>query len=100
MIDQLIPLLVAAVAGAVVMPVFQVFKKVSAWLDGLNPWIKRAIVAVLSVAAVKLTQLSGIVIPADIFSMDATTLQSAVAFGVATLLHFLKGKITQPPAEV
>lgn len=93
MLEELIPLLVAAVTGAVVMPLFQLFKKASTWLDAQNAWIKRLLVGVLSFAAVKLTTLTGITIPSDIFSIDATTLQTLVSFGAATLLHFLKNKI-------
>jgi len=92
MLEQLLPILVAAIVGAIVMPVFQGLKKVSTLVDGLNPWIKRIAVVVLSFGAVALSRLVGIEVPSDILGMDSTALQTVLGALVAYLLHFLMPK--------
>lgn len=84
---EFIPILISAIAAAVVMPLFQWIKKASAWVDGLPSWLKQVLVVGLAAVSAFVTKLTGVPLPSDVFGMDATALQTVVTSLLAFLLH-------------
>jgi len=71
----------------VVAFVWQKVKKARTWIEGMNPWLHRGVVAVLAVAVSFVGQYVDAAIPSDIGLWDQTTISSFVTAGWAMLLH-------------
>lgn len=93
-ITYILPLLIPAVLGALVMPIMQLFKKLSTKLDEAPAWLKQLIVAGMALGATQLAKLIGVPVPADILSMNGDAVTAVLTALVAFLVH----KLAKSPA--
>lgn len=87
MTETLIMIAVAALVGALVMPIMQGLKKASAWVDGLPAWAKQAIVGGLSLGATYLSVFLGAPVPGDILHMPGEAVSALLTAVFAMLAH-------------
>jgi hypothetical protein len=90
MLELVLPLAMAGVAGVLVVPVMDLIKKVRPWVDSLSPTKQRVVVTILSILAVIGTEFLGTPVPEDILNADATTVQSVIAALMAFATHFVR----------
>jgi len=89
MLEMLMPVIVAAVMGALLVPVGKLLLNLNAGVDGLDPWIKRAVMLLLGLVAAFLTEKSGIAVPENLLMMDSVTLQGLLTWAVSLGVHFM-----------
>ena len=91
-LTYLVPLLIPALLGLAVMPVMQILKKFSTYLDARPAWMKQLVVALLALLATKGSSLIGIAIPEDILGMNG----DAVTVVLTALVAFVVHKLQKP----
>lgn len=88
-------LLLPLIVGPVTFVVMQTLKRLSAWVDGQSPTVKRFAVALIAFALTLVGKLTGVDIPCDadtncLAVLDHDTIKALVAAGLAVSLHHLK----------
>lgn len=86
-LTYLVPLLIPALLGLAVVPVMQMLKKASTYLDTRPAWMKQLAVAVLALVATKGSSLLGIAIPEDVLGMNGDAVTAVLTALVAFLVH-------------
>ena len=96
MLESLIlTVLIPALVGVAVTYAMSGLKAVATFVDGLNPWLQRALVGLLATGAVALTNLLGVPVPEDMLHMDGETLSTVLTAAFALLYHFLRKKAAE-----
>ena len=89
MLEQILPLLISALVAALVVPVMQGLKKLSAFIDTLPSYAKRVIVILLAYGTTLAFSAIGAPIPEDVLNMDGEAVSAVLSALFAFLGHFL-----------
>jgi len=93
MLESLIlTVLIPALVGGAVTYAMSGLKAFSLWVAGLNPWLQRGVVGLISTGAVALSSVLGVPVPSDVFSMDGQAVSTVLTALFAMLYHFIRKK--------